>query len=46
MDEKQYIGQARRRMNLVGFTTLIYYAMMNFFVTLVMIVDAVVFAAV
>ena len=44
MDEKQYIGQARRRMNLVGFTTLIYYAMMNFFVTLVMIVDAVVFA--
>ena len=44
MDEKQYIGQARRRMNLVGFTTLIYYAMMNFFVTLVMIVDAAVFA--
>ena len=44
MDEKQYIGQARRRMNLVGFSTLIYYAMMNFFVTLVMIVDAVVFA--
>ena len=44
MDEKQYIGQARRRMNLVGFSTLIYYAMMNFFVTLVMIVDAAVFA--
>ena len=44
MDEKQYIGQARRRMNLVGFSTLIYYAMMNFFVTLVMLVDAVVFA--
>ena len=44
MDEKQYIGQARRRMNLVGFTTLIYYGMMNFFVILVMIVDGVAFA--
>lgn len=44
MEDKLYIKQSRRRMNQVGFTALIYYGMMNVFVTLATVIDVAIFA--
>ena len=43
MDRKQYLKNARGRMNQVGLTLLIYYGIMNFFGILVMLVDLLVY---